>query len=83
MVGFAVELVAAPVVGFAVELVVALVVALVVERKDESVGESADEVRVSPAAEMKERRMYRFPWTVPPQPLSPIHLPKPHLQIAE
>lgn len=78
-------------VGFAVELVAAPVVALEVERKggseggseDESVGESADEVRVSPAAEMKERRMYRFPWTVPPQPLSPIHLPKPHLQIAE
>lgn len=79
MVGFAVVLVAAP--------VVALAVVLVVERKggseDESVGESADEVRVSPVAEMKERRMFRFPWTGPPQSLSPIHLPIPHLQIAE
>ena len=71
MVGFAVVLVAAPVVALAVELVV--------ERK----GGSEDEVRVSPAAEMKEKRMYRFPWTGPPQSLSPIHLPKPHLQIAE
>ena len=71
MVGFAVELVAAP--------VVALAVALVVVRKDESV----DEVKASPAAEMMGRRMFRFPWTGPPRSRSPNFLPKPHLQIAE